>query len=144
MAEAEKFVLDDKNVIPDDDLIFAIIGNKKVYWHKIMSYLLDNYRESSGGWRYYNDGKQWLFKMVNKKKTIFWLGVLKDTFRITFYFGDKAEPVILASDLPETIRNGFRSAKKYGSIRPVTIKIMNDTDVDNVIKLIVIKHLKLP
>jgi hypothetical protein len=30
--------------------------------------------------------------MQQKKKTIFWVGVLKDTFRITFYFGNKAEP----------------------------------------------------
>ncbi len=140
MDEEGKFVLNDKNIIPDDALVFSIIGDKKVCWQKIMNYLRDNYRGSSGNWRYYNDGKQWLFRMVNKKKTVFWLSLLSNTFRITFYFGDKARHIIESSDLPEKIIDDFKSARKYGSIRPVTIKVINDEDVDNVIKLIGLKH----
>jgi hypothetical protein len=65
---------------------------------------------------------------------------LSNTFRITFYFGDKARHIIESSDLPEKIIDDFKSARKYGSIRPVTIKVINDEDVDNVIKLIGLKH----
>ena len=94
MSESEKLVLGDKNIFPSDDILFSIIGDKKVVWEKVMSYVNENYKNITSEWRYYNDGKQWLFKMQQKKKTIFWIGVLKDTFRITFYFGNKAEPVI--------------------------------------------------
>ena len=104
-----------------------------------MNYLSDNYKDASGTWNYYNDGKQWLFKMVRKKKTIFWLAVMKDTFRVTFYFGDKAEPVIVASGLPESVRDNFLTGKHYGKIRAISTKMTGLSDAETVIKLIDIK-----
>ena len=140
MADKEENLLTDKLIYPTDDYIFSIIGDKKIFWQNIMNHMTDNYKDSSGEWNFYNDGKRWLFKMIHKKKTIFWAAILTDTFRITFYFGNKAEPVIDGSDLPQTIKDGFRTAKRYGLIRPVSFKIMNNTDVENVLKLIAIKH----
>ena len=139
MAENEKTVLSDKSIVPTDDFIFSIIRERKVHWLRIMNYLSENYPDASGTWNYYNDGKQWLFKYVRKKKTIFWASLLIDTFRITFYLGNKAESVIENSDLPVSIKEEFKTAKKYGLIRPVTLIIRNEEDVDNVLKMIVIK-----
>ena len=139
MAEKENLVLSDKQIIPTDDYIFSIIGEKKILWQAIMNYVSENYKDISGSWNYYNDGKQWLFKLVQKKKTIFWAGVLKDTFRVSFYFGDKAEPLVDASDLPRNIKDDFKNGKHYGKIRAVSIKISDLTDVESVKKLIQIK-----
>jgi hypothetical protein len=139
MAEQERPVLSDKTIIPTDDYIFSIIGEKKVHWQRIMNYLSENYSDASGSWNFYNDGKQWLFKFVRKKKTVFWASILTNTFRITFYLGNKAETIIENSDLPESIREEFKSAKRYGLIRPVTFIINDSTDVDNVLKMIDIK-----
>jgi hypothetical protein len=139
MAESEKPVLGDKSVYPSEEILFSIFGDKKVVWQKIMSYVKDNYKDITEEWRYYNDGKQWLFKMQQKKKTIFWISVLKDTFRITFYFGNKAKPLIEASQLPQKIKDSFRDAKLYGSIRPVTTIITGISDLENIQKLIDIK-----
>jgi hypothetical protein len=132
-------VLSDKSVIPTNDFIFSIIGERKVHWLRIMNYLSENYPDASGSWNYYNDGKQWLFKFVRKKKTIFWASLLKDAFRITFYLGNKAESVIENSDLPVSVKEEFKTAKRYGLIRPVTFIIRNEADVDNVLKMIDIK-----
>ena len=139
MSESEKLVLSDKSVIPTDDYIFSLIGERKHEWLSIMRFASENYNDT-GSWNYYNDGKQWLFKLVNKKKTIFWAGIFSDTFRITFYFGDKAEPVLLASDIPERMKSDFKSAKRYGAIRAVTLLVTDQTDVDNVMKLVNVKH----
>ena len=139
MTENEVHVLSDKQVKPTDEYIFSIIGNKKILWQSIMDYMSENYKDSSGSWNYYNDGKQWLFKMVLKKKIVFWLAVMKDTFRVTFYFGDKAEPVILASDLPKPVKDDFTGGKHYGKIRAITTKIAGQSDVGTIIKLIDIK-----
>ena len=140
MADKEEILLTDKLIYPADDYIFSIIGDKKIFWQNIMNHMADNYKDSSGEWNFYNDGKRWLFKMIHKKKTIFWAAILTNTFRITFYFGNKAESIIDSSDLPQTIKDGFRTAKRYGLIRPVSFKIMNNTDVENVLKLVAIKH----
>jgi Protein of unknown function (DUF3788) len=139
VADNEKIVLSDKSVTPTDDFIFSIIGDRKVHWLRIMNYLSENYPGASGTWNYYNDGKQWLFKFVNKKKTVFWAALLKDAFRITFYLGNKADSIIENSDLPESIKEEFKSAKRYGHIRPVTFIVRKNTDADNVLKMIVLK-----
>ncbi len=116
MPEPSKLILSDKHIIPADDLIFSIIKDNKILWQTIMKHIYDNYEGSKGEWNYYNDGKKWLFKLVWRKKTIFWIGILEDTFRVTFWFGDKAELPIIESDLPETIKDDFKSAKKFGAI----------------------------
>ncbi|MFH0842470.1 MAG: DUF3788 family protein [Bacteroidota bacterium] len=139
MDEKEIFAFSDKNVKPTEELIFSKIGDKKILWQKMMKYLSDNYKDASGSWNYYNDGKQWLFKMVQKKKTIFWLAVLDGSFRVTFYFGDKAEPVILSGDLPQAVRDGFIQGKHYGKIRAITTKVTSPSDVETITKLIDIK-----
>src|SRR5674476_809495 len=84
MADKEEILLTDKLIYPADDYIFSIIGDKKIFWQNIMNHMADNYKDSSGEWNFYNDGKRWLFKMIHKKKTIFWAAILTNTFRITF------------------------------------------------------------
>jgi hypothetical protein len=105
MTLKRNIALSDPLVKPDEKLIFSIIGEKKILWQEIMNYLKSDYPDASGDWNFYKDGNQWLFKMVQKKKTIFWCGLfeLEATFRITFYFGDKAEPVIIESKIPDKV-----------------------------------------
>jgi hypothetical protein len=134
-------VLSDPLVKPDEKIIFSVIGEKKILWQEIMNYLRSNYPDAAGDWNFYKDGKQWLFKMVQKKKTIFWSGLFEDedTFRITFYFGDKAEPVIDSSDLPQRIKSEFKTSKRYGAIRAVSTVMRDLSDVEIVKKLVSIK-----
>jgi hypothetical protein len=139
MAEYEKIDLSDKSVIPTDDFIFSVLGERKVHWIRIMNYLSENYPDASGTWNYYNDGKQWLFKLIRKKKTVCWASLLTGAFRVTFYLGNKADSIIQNSDLPENIKEEFKSAKRYGQIRPVTFIVRDDADVNNVLKMIVLK-----
>jgi hypothetical protein len=139
MAEKENLMFSDPEIRPTDDLIFSIIGERKTHWLSIMEHLHQNYPDSSGEWNYYKDGHGWLFKMIKKKKTIFWSGIFDDTFRITFYFGDKAELIIDESDLPQIIKDGFKTAKKYGAIRPISVKVLEHSDVNTVLQLIAIK-----
>jgi len=135
----ENLVLSDKSVTPNDDLIFSIIGDKSVLWQKLMEYVQDKYPDAQEQWNYYNDGKNWLFRMIRKKKTLFWIGVLKDTFRVTFYFGDKAEPLIEQSNLPEAMKEEFKTSKRFGKFRGISIKVENAEDIENATKLVNIR-----
>jgi hypothetical protein len=139
MSEKENILLEDKSVYPTNDYIFSLMGERKFHWQRIMNHMATEYKDSEGSWNFYNDGKRWLFKMARKKKTIFWAGLIDDTFRITFYLGNKAETVIENSELSTAIKDEFRTAKRYGLIRPVSFKIKDELDVDNVLKMIEIK-----
>jgi len=135
----DPIVLTDPNVQPTDELIFGIIGENSVYWEKLIDYIYDKHLNISEEWRFYNDGKSWLYKAVKKKQTLYWIGVIKDTFRVSFYFGEKAEPILEASALPESIKEEYRNAKRYGQLRAISIEMRSPDDYENVLKLIELK-----
>jgi len=139
MAENIKPVLGDKNVFPSDEFIKSIIGDKMILWQELIKYVEDNYKDVTKEWRYYNDGKQWLFKMQRKKKTLFWASVFKDTFRVTLYFGDKAETAIEGSAIPKDIKDNFRNSARFGNLRPITTIVNSTQDIDNILELIDVK-----
>jgi hypothetical protein len=135
----EPLVLSDKSVTPTDEQIFSILGENRIHWQKLMHGIAEQFPEAKGEWNYYNDGKNWLFKMVRKKKTLFWIGVLSDTFRVTFYFGDKAEKLIHESNLTADLKEEFRNGKHYGKIRGLSVKITQAQDITHVFILAGIK-----
>jgi hypothetical protein len=135
----EEKVLTDKNIFPTEEVIFSHIGKSKIYWKSIFEHIHTNLPDISEEWRYYNDGKSWLLKVTRKKKTIFWLSIYKDLFRITFYFGNKAEPVIMESSISDRLKEEFKNGKSYGKIRGITIAISSDKDIESVKSLINVK-----
>lgn len=135
----EPIVLTDPNVQPTEELIFSIIGENSVYWEQLIEYIYDTHFDITEEWRFYNDGKSWLYKAMRKKQTLYWIGVISDTFRVTFWFGNKAESIIENSMLPESIKEEFRNAKRYGQLRAISIEMRSPEDLDNAIKLIELK-----
>ena len=62
-----------------------------------------------------------------------------NSFSLAFPFGDKLEPIILQSKLPDSIKSDFINAKKYNSTRYISIEVEDSKDIENVKKLIDIK-----
>ena len=135
----DQLILSDKNQYPTEEIIFSHIGKSKILWESIFNYIHTNYPDFSEKWNYYNDGKSWLMKISNKSKTIFWLSIIPDSFRITFYFGDKAEQAILASKISDELKNKFKDGKRFGKIRGLTLTINNKKNIEFVKELISIK-----
>lgn len=137
--ELEPIVLTDPNIQPTDELIFSIIGENQIYWENILDYLYDKHTDITEEWRFYNDGKSWLYRALRKKKTIYWIGVQKDTFRVSFWLGEKAEPVIEASSLSETVKEQYRNARRFKIGRCITVVMTAQEDFENAIQLIELK-----
>ena len=135
----EPLAFTDKLVEPTDDLIFAVIGSGKIIWEKLMDGIRHRIPGASGEWRYYNDGKSWLFKMVLKKKTLFWIGVHENSFRVTFYFGEKAEPVIENSGISPDLIQQYKTGQRFGKIRAISMEMLTSADLDNALNLAEIK-----
>lgn len=132
-------VLGDKDQFPTDEVVFSHIGESKLYWKKLFDYTRSNHPAFSQQWRYYNDGKSWLLKVVKKSKTIFWVSVMTGSFKTTFYFGDKAEASILESGISDDLKDSFKNGKRYGKIRGITTEIKAETHLNNVRELIRLK-----
>ena len=136
----ENRCLNDVNEYPDDKVLSRCLGKVKQTWDTFMDLLNVSYPSFSGQWRYYNDGKSWLYKLTKKKKTICWISIYPDKFRTTFYFGDKAEDLIVNSNLKKEYIDQFVQGKKYGKIRGITVMIKKSADLNATKKLIEIKE----
>lgn len=131
--------LTDQNEFPDDEVLGRYLGKVKNTWDSFIDFINESYPSYSGEWRYYKDGKSWLYKITKKKKTICWVSIYNNMFKTTFYFPDKAEDLITASKLRKQYIDQFIHGKRYGKIRGITIVVKKLTDLNSTKKLIEIK-----
>lgn len=131
--------LNDKNEYPDDKVLKRHLGDAGLAWDGFATFLEDNYPQYTGEWRYYNDGKSWLYKITKKSKTICWVSVCRGKFTTTFYFPDRAEGLIVNSTLRKKYIEQFVTAKRYGKTRGLTVDIRKVADLSTTKKLIAIK-----
>jgi hypothetical protein len=136
----EKPILTDKSVYPTDEVLRFHLGDRKPVWDAMFILITKHYPSFVFEWRYYNDGKCWLHKVTTKSKTVCWISVYPNLFKMTFYFGDKAEPLIVASTLKEEFKNQYLQGKKVGKIRPILVSVQNTTVFSEILKLIELKE----
>ena len=136
----EKPCLNDKVEYPDDEVLSRYLGKTKETWDSFNDFLKENYPLFTAEWRYYNDGKSWLYKLTKKKKTISWISVYHNKFKTTFYLPDKAEELIKASKLKKEYIEQFIHGRRYGKIRGITVEIKKPADLSSTKKLIKIKE----
>jgi len=132
-------VLTDKTQFPTDEIIFSHLGKTKDIWISFFEYLHEHHPDITSEWRYYNDGKSWLMKNTQKKKTVFWLSIREGTFRTTFYFTDKAAKAIADSTIPAEMKKQFKDGKQYGKIRGLTVLFKYKKDIEAAKTLLAIK-----
>ncbi len=135
----EPLAFTDPSKFPSDEIISSHIGKYNEHWNDLLKRISEKFSGSAGEWRYYKDGGSWLFKMVHKKKTLFWTAVFSDSFNITFYFGDKAEKLVGDSDIPAELKEQYFTGKRFGKIRAITFKVCSISDVDNALLIAEIK-----
>ena len=135
----EQPILSDKNQYPTEDIIFSHIGRANTLWISFFEYIHSNHTDFTEEWRYYNDGKSWLMKVQRKAKTVFWLSIIKNAFRITFYFTERAEEAIFKSSISDELKAQFRDGRSYGKIKGVTIVFKKKKDIEYAKSLIAIK-----
>lgn len=139
----EKPCLNDRDEYPDDAVLGRYLGDVKNTWDSFIDFIKESYPSFSGEWRYYNDGKRWLYKLTRKKKTVCWISIWDGVFKTTFYFPDKAAELITASKLKKEYIDQFVQGKKYGKIRGITVEVKKVADLSVTKSLIEIKeHLK--
>ena len=120
----------DPDEYPDDKLLAGVLGETKPVWDSFLSFIEEAHPSFATEWRYYKDGKRWLFKVTKKKKTICWVSVFEGGFSTTCYFTDKVEESLRDSDLGQEHLERFANAKKYGKVRPFTMEIRKPEDLE--------------
>lgn len=116
--------LRDPEIIPTERVLNEVLGNS-VY--SVLASFLGRITSPEYGlnieWRYYNDGKAWLGKITQKKKTILWLSIWEGFFKMSFYFTEKHLKSFAELDISKTKKEELATAKPIGKLFPLTVDI---------------------
>ncbi len=138
--QKERPLLKDKEIFPDDTVLMHHLGKTFKIWSAFLELLKTEYPEIRLDWKYYNDGKSWLCKASRKSKTICWISVWDQYFKISFFFTDKAHDLISSSSIPETLKHQFTRANPATKLKPVVVDIKERSDLNAVEELIDIRQ----
>jgi len=136
----ETLLLKDPDVLPSEDVLKNALGSDI---HKVFESFMNTITGADYGltdeWKYYNDGKSWLCKIVHKKKTVLWLSVWEGYFKIGFYFTEKHLEGIAALDISENIKEDFCKMKPVGRLLPMIFNIHQKEQLDDLLKVVAYK-----
>ena len=130
----ENQILTDPMVKPENQVLENALGNN----YKIFTEFMDKINSINLAleWNYYNDGKSWLGKILNKKKNICWLSVWNTGFKLTFYFTERNINGIHELEIDGEIKDMAKNIKPIGKLLPIIIIIKNKKRINDSIKIL--------
>jgi hypothetical protein len=132
----ERPLLNDKNIPVTDEVLKQTLGGAYQAYSEMMKSITSDDYGLVPGWRYYNDGKAWLCKVVFKKKTIFWLSVWDGWFKTSFYLVERHLGGVFDLDIDESIKEELRNAKTFGTLHPVVLRISKPEQLKDLLTLV--------
>jgi hypothetical protein len=105
-----KRALCDPETYPSEEVIASHLGKANASFVSMLEHNREEHPDFEERWKFYNDGKSWLYNVSRKKKTLFWLSVEEGFFRATFYLNPEGGEALLGSALPEELKEQYRSA----------------------------------
>ena len=133
----EKLVFIEKSIMPNDDLIIAVMKNSYSLYVEILDYFKSMSTNTHTEWKYYGKKNGWLLKHFDDKRNIFFLVIYEGYFKVSFTFEDKIVSEILDSDnVSNSVKKCFENSKKYIEGTTILYEVKSKSDVDNVNQLI--------
>lgn len=122
--KTERMLLRDSEIYPNEEVIQAVLGLDvfKIYQEFQVTITSKGFSLNME-WNYYKDGKAWLCKVSFKKKTVFWLSIWDNFFKLSFYFTEKTRLGITNLSIKEQIKYDFQNLIAKGRLIPLIIEV---------------------
>jgi hypothetical protein len=134
--QKEKPILKDPDIYPSAEVLKDTMGKNYPAYEKLMAVITRDDIGLIPEWRYYNDGNNWLCKITYKKKTIIWLSVWADHFKVGFYFNKKTAPGVFDLDIPQEIKDRFTEASEGKEFKLLVIDVKEGIELE-VVKILI-------
>lgn len=130
----EEQLMKDKKIYPKNNVIENCI-NKEGYSIFIKFTEIIKTLGLNLEWRYYNDGKAWLGKLLNKKKNMGWLSIWNTGFKVTVYFTEKTIKEVHSLNIDDKIKLSAYN-NHSGKLIPVVCTINSMDTLADIITII--------
>lgn len=120
---------------PTPELLQKELGDNYTNFDAIMTLLAK--RGIISQWNYYKDGKSWLCKAQYNKKTVLWLSVWDDCFKLSFFFTEKKRGGIDTLEISTAIKEEFGQQKAAGKLVPLILDVRDCTllsDIEQIVE----------
>lgn len=133
-----KPILKDKEEFPTIENLANHLSEKDLLLYQ---QLLESIHEYSfqEDWNYYNDGHNWLSKILFKKKNLGWISIWETGVKMTVYFGERVWPQLVANELFSKLEVNEASIQKSGKLNAVLIPIQDEESLQVAVALINLK-----
>jgi hypothetical protein len=130
----ENSILNDPNIYPEENILEKILEKKYKYYKTFTEKI--NKENLIIEWNYYKDGKSWLCKIVNKKKTICWLSLWDTGIKLSFYFTEKTISGINDLKIDKEIKEMAKETKLIGKLLPITFTIDRNEKINDAMEIV--------
>lgn len=133
-----KPILKDKEEFPTIENLANHLSEKDLLLYQQLLEALHghSYQED---WNYYNDGHNWLSKILFKKKNLGWISIWETGVKVTVYFGERVWPQLVANELFSKLEANEASIQKSGKLNAVLIPIQDEESLQVTVALINLK-----
>jgi hypothetical protein len=131
----DQLILQDPGEYPDEKVLGKKMGDLYLVYSELVTELTSPPRDLNHEWRYYRDGKAWLCRVGNKKKTVLWISVLEGYFKVAFYFSAKAGEGIEKLEIAEDLKSDFRARGFIGKVKPLVIRVSDQSRMGDILKI---------
>ncbi len=129
-------LLTDQEIPPTEEVLKNALGDSYVAFDALITIITNSEVGLVTEWRYYKDGKSWLCKVTFKKKTVFWLSVWDQYFKVGFYFMEKNCSDIENLDIQNSIKEDFKNSKNIGKLLPLVVNMHKKEQIPDVLKIV--------
>ncbi|SHE33565.1 DUF3788 family protein [Dysgonomonas macrotermitis] len=132
-----QMLLRDSNIFPSNEVLKNVLGDT-IYdvLEAFLRTITDEEYALTFEWRFYNDGKAWLCKVIYRKKTILWLSIWDGFFKTSFFFTEKHLEGIAALDISEAIKEEFSKAQPSGRLIPMIINVSDKSKINDLLTIV--------
>ena len=135
----EEKVFFEKETKPDEVMINEALGSRYAHLQAIRQFITDEIGDTNEEWKFYGRKLGWTLKKFYKKRNLFFIGIYRGYFKISFVFGERAAENVFNSGISAALIKELSEARKYAEGRGISINVENDGYLDDIKELIRIK-----
>ena len=135
----EEKVFFEKETMPDEEMINEAIGSNYTHLQAIRQVIAEEIGDTNEEWKFYGKKLGWTLKKFYKKRNLFFIGIYKGYFKISFVFGERAAQNVYDSGISSALKKELSEARQYAEGRGISINVDNDGYLDDIKELVRIK-----